>query len=52
MKKLWGVRHVRWLWLSYRVHSFAQQCASVGLGLGFPNDSDLRVLDMIWKGKA
>jgi hypothetical protein len=50
IKRLWGIRHVRWLWLFWRVHSFARQCASIGLGLGHPNESDLRVLDAIWRG--
>lgn len=52
MKRLWGVRHIRWLWLSWRVHQFARQCAGIGLGLGCPNESDLKVLDAIWRGDA
>ena len=50
MKKLWGIRHVRWLWLNWQVHRWARQWGSVGVGLGAPNESDLRVLDAIWRG--
>ena len=49
--KLYGVRHLRWLYLSYRVHQFASLCGSVGLGLGYPNKSDLDFLDAIWRGE-
>lgn len=45
------VRHIRWLWGSWRVHRHAAMCAGVGLGLGVPNESDLRVLDAIWYGE-
>jgi hypothetical protein len=51
MKRLWGIRHVRWLWLNYRVWKWANDCAKMGLGLGYPNDSDLKVLDAIWAGE-
>jgi hypothetical protein len=46
------IRHVRWLWGSWRVRLFARRCAQLGLGLGHPNESDLRVLDAIWRGEA
>jgi hypothetical protein len=45
------IRHARWLWASWRVHRWAALCGSVGLGLGVPNESDLRHLDMIWRGE-
>jgi hypothetical protein len=51
MKRVWGVRHVRWMWLHYRVHRWARIWGSVGIGLGSPNESDLRVLDAIWRGE-
>jgi hypothetical protein len=46
------IRHVRWLWCSWRVHRWAAECAEFGLGLGIPNPSDLRRLDAIWRGEA
>lgn len=51
MKRWWGIRHIRWFYLSWRVHKFAWECAQIGLGLGIPNDSDYRVLDAIWRGE-
>jgi len=51
MAKLWGIRHVRWFYLSYRVHKWARECASVGLGLGYPNESDMHTLDAVWRGE-
>lgn len=52
MKKLPIIRHVRWLYLSWRVHRWAASWASLGIGLGVPNESDLRHLERIWKGEA
>ena len=50
MKKLWGIRHVRYYWLSWKAFSFAQDMAQIGLGLGIPNESDIRYLDAVWRG--
>lgn len=51
--KRWPIiRHIRYYWLSYRVHLWAMNWGSVGIGLGWPNESDLRWLDDIWRGKA
>jgi hypothetical protein len=52
LKKLIVIRHLRWAWLSWRVHRFAAMCGDVGLGLGYPNPADLRQLDAIWRGEA
>lgn len=52
MKRLPIVRHIRWLWGSWRVHRWARHCADLGLGLGIPNRSDLDVLDAIWRGET
>jgi hypothetical protein len=51
MKRLWGIRHVRWLWLHYRVHMWAAQWGQMGIGLGYPNEADTRALDAIWRGE-
>ena len=51
MKKWWGIRHLRWLWLSYRVHRWAAMWGRVGIGLGWPNESDYQTLDDIWAGR-
>ena len=52
MKKLWGIRHIRFFYLRGRVYSYAAKCAEFGIGLGNPNPSDLNHLDLIWQGKA
>lgn len=52
MKRWPIIRHVRYWWLSYRVHRWAIDCFHLGLGLGHPNPSDLRMLELIWEGKA
>ena len=52
MKRLWGVRHIRWLWLGWRVHVWAWRWAEMGVGLGYPNESDLKTIDAIWRGEV
>lgn len=52
LKKLWGIRHMRWAWRRYQVHAHAARWASIGIGLGAPNAYDLEVLDQIWRGEA
>ena len=51
VKRWWGIRHVRWLWVGYLTYRWAGMCGECGLGLGYPNPSDLRTLDAIWKGE-
>lgn len=52
MLRLPFVRHIRWLWGSWRCRVHARRWASVGIGLGIPNESDERVLEAIWRGEA
>lgn len=52
MKRLPLIRHVRFWWHSYRVHRWAYMWGQAGIGLGWPNQSDLRWLQDIWEGKA
>lgn len=50
MKKLWGIRHLRY-WIA--VARFNLWWQSVGCYLGaIPNESDIRYLQDIWEGKA
>lgn len=51
MKRWWGIRHVRWLWYDYQVYKHAAFWRSVGIGVGGPNESDLKILQMIWDGE-
>ena len=52
MKRWWGIRHVRCIWHARRVYRWAREWSYHGIGLGIPNEYDLRVLDDIWAGKA
>lgn len=48
--RAWGIRHIRWAWLSYRVHQAAEACAEFGIGMGRPNQRDLWVLYAVYRG--
>lgn len=50
MKTLWGIRHLRWLWHTWRFERYLSECAEMGLG-GLPQPSDLAYLEAIWKGE-
>lgn len=52
MRRLWGIRHIRYWWLSYQVHLWAWRWGQAGIGLGWPNEADLAQLDRIWRGEA
>lgn len=52
MKRLWGIRHVRYAVKSWRVHRHARAWARLGVGLGYPNPVDVVRLQMIWRGEA
>jgi len=52
MSRLWGLRHIRYWWHRHNVYNFARYCASMGLGMGHPNEADLIHLKRIWEGKA
>jgi hypothetical protein len=47
----WGIRHFRYLYCRWRVRMWAAHWGGVGIGLGVPNDSDMKVLDAIWRGE-
>ena len=51
MKKWWGIRHVRYWYLRFRVYQWAEECARHGIGLGYPNPADLEHLEGIRKGR-
>ena len=48
MKKLWGVRHVRWLYLSIEFALWWQQMGQYFIA---PNENDIHYLDAVWKGE-
>ena len=45
------IRHVRWLWHTWRATRWARAWGEVGIGLGIINESDQRALDAIWRGE-
>ena len=51
MKRWPIIRHVRYYWLSYKLHRWAYSWFSVGIGLGYPNPSDTDYLNRIWRGE-
>ena len=51
MKKWWGLRHIRYWYLRWRVYLWAEDCALLGIGLGYPNRADLDRLDEIREGR-
>ena len=52
MKRLPIIRHIRWMWHSYWCYRYAQEWQSAGIGIGGPNESDLKRLQDICDGKA
>jgi hypothetical protein len=49
MKRLWGIRHVRYFYLSYKFYAYLAWCQKVGIGM-FPQESDLEYLKGVWDG--
>lgn len=49
MKRLWGIRHIRYLFLNYRMHRWYAMWAQ--LGYFGPNQSDLDYLTGVWRGE-
>lgn len=49
MKRWWGIRHIRWVWLMLEFNAHMARCRALGLGL-FPQQSDLDYLDDVWHG--
>ena len=51
MKKLWGIRHIRFFWHNYHFNKHIDMCRSCGLGF-VPQQSDIDYLEAILKGDA
>src|SRR4030095_9151273 len=50
MRTLWGIRHVRWFWLLWRINVFWLSC---GPGRWCPPDvTEAEALDRVWRGEA
>lgn len=50
VKRLWGIRHIRWYYLCVRLNFFLQRWASMGF-LPVANEHDIKFLDDVWAGK-
>lgn len=50
--KLWGIRHVRALYHSWRVDRVTAEWAGVGIGMAQPAPRDLWMLYAIYRGWA
>lgn len=51
MKRLWGIRQVRWLYLSWMLQRHLDRWQSMDMGW-FTQQSDLDYLDRVWSGDA
>lgn len=49
-KRLWIIRHVSALVLSWKVHTYAGGWAAVGIGIGGPHPQDLWVVEGAYHG--
>jgi hypothetical protein len=50
MKRLWGIRHVRYVYWHCRTMAYLRECRRLGLGY-YLCESDQQVLQDIWDGK-
>ena len=48
IKRMWGIRHVRYFYLKWRVLVWAERWGRMGIGLGCPNPSDIEHLERIY----
>ena len=51
MKRLWGIRHVRWLYLSWILQRHLDRWQRMDMGW-FAQQGDLDYLDRVWSGDA
>lgn len=52
MKRLWGIRHVRFFWALVQLPRWAPIWDQVGIAWGPQHEAALRTLDRIWNGEA
>ena len=51
MKRWPIIRHIRCVYLHWRVQRWTRTWGDCGIGLGHPNPSDIEHLQRIWDGK-
>lgn len=52
MKRLWGIRHLRWYFWSWMCHRKARWWYRQGIGTGYPNPQDIEYLEAMWEGRV
>jgi hypothetical protein len=50
MKRIWGIRHFRYIWHAFWLDIHVRNCAAMGFGW-HANQSDIDYLDAIWRGE-
>jgi hypothetical protein len=50
--RLWGIRHLRAIYMDITVHRWAADLGRMGLGTGRPHPSDIEHIERVWKGEA
>lgn len=50
MKKWFLIRHIRWIICQIKLARHVDECRRLGLGY-FAQDSDIKYLEDVWKGK-
>lgn len=51
MKRLWGIRHLRWLVWNWLMREHARFQAELGIGLGHPHPLDIEWVNAIRRGE-
>ena len=51
MKRWWGIRHIRYALLGWKLDRFVARCRATGMGFG-PSRADLDYLADVWAGRA
>jgi len=50
MKKIWGVRHIRYFVSAWLLYRHIMRCRAMGIGL-FAQQSDVDYLEAVWRGE-
>jgi len=51
MKRLWGIRHIRFWFKMVALNMHVDRCRSIGLGI-CASQADIDYLQDVWDGKA
>jgi hypothetical protein len=48
MKRIWGIRHIRYAWMKYKLLRWFSNYSGPGWHI---NDADWEYLDSVWRGE-